>query len=50
MEDQPAVPGRVGVGIGMGVTLLVPLPTTPRSTTAEGADDGPAPALLPCPS
>lgn len=33
----------------MGVTLLVPLPTIPRSTTAEEADDddGPAPVLLP---
>lgn len=48
MQHQPALLGNTG----MGVTLLVPLPTTPRSTTAAGADEGPAPLLLlmPCPS
>ena len=34
--------------MGIGVTLLVPLPTTPRSTTgAAGAVAGPAPRPRP---
>lgn len=41
-------------GRGTGVTLLVPLPTMPKSTTAAagaGPVDGPASALLlPCPN